>query len=332
MTAESPEPSVASRDPRSNTFHGSTSRVYPAIIRHLRDRRVNESRAGDTKEDLVVKVVSKNPRERMLFRPKANWAFGLQEAFAYWMGRNPGHVQRYNSKMEDFMYQREDEDEPKLHGSAYGRYMRRLPHDQIKRVIHQLRDNPESRRALVNIHNSYVEDYDRGDVACTIYLQFIIRHGDLHCVANLRSQDMLWGYPYDVHAFQWIQEVIAGILDVGLGTYTHIMNSCHYYTDFEERVHESAQEASWTQGPDIRLEQAVLEDVMQHLDSGLRTARQGSIPDIEISYIEDRSQYYADWLRTMTAYEQRRFHSGDWEEIADQVETAPLAAFLTTLD
>lgn len=324
MTAETPETRAKTGDPRGNTFYGTTSQVYPEIVDHLHDCNVKESRAGDTREDLVVKVVSKNPRERMLFRPKANWAFGLQEAFAYWNGRNPGHVQRYNSKMEDFMYDGE------LHGSAYGRYMRQLPHDQIKRVIHQLRENPDTRRALINIHNAYVEDYDRGDVACTIYLQFLIRDGDLHAIANLRSQDMLWGYPYDVHAFQWIQEVLAGILDVGLGTYTHIMNSCHYYTDFEDRVLDSADAATWTESSDIRLDQKTLKDVMVHLDSGLASARDGYIPNIEISYLQERSQYYADWLRTMTAYEQYRFHSGDWD-FTDQVETAPFAAWLQTL-
>lgn len=293
----------------TNTFYDTTSRAYPRIVEHLQNRRVNESRAGDTKEDLVVKVVSKNPRERMLFRPNANWAFGLQEAFAYWNGRNPGHVQRYNTKMKDFMYQREDEDEAKLHGSAYGRYMRHLPHDQIERVVRQLDESQETRRAIINIHNAKYEDYDRGDVACTIYLQFLIRDGQLHAIANLRSQDMLWGYPYDVQAFQWVQEVIAGLLGVELGTYTHIMNSCHYYTEFEDKVIESAEKADWCELPDCRLGPERLKGVMNCLDDALESLRNDGRPFDELVDLERESQFYADWLRVMWKYEKYRFRS-----------------------
>lgn len=305
----------------SLVFEETTPHAYRSIVEHLSDVSTNVSRNGDTKEELGVVVRSHDPRTRWMFRPDINWAFGLQESYAYWAGKNPGHVQRYNSKMEEFMYDGE------LHGSAYGRYLRHIPHDQIGRVIGQLQQNEETRRAVINIHQAGVEDYDKGDVACTVYLQFIARDDELNMITSMRSQDMLWGYPYDVQAFQWIQEVIAGVLDLDLGFYEHRMNSCHYYTDFEDSVKESWRRSSVHSLPDCRLDSHALSTVMNRMDKGLQRARDGEIPYKEIKLVDRQSEFYADWLQTMTAYEQLRFH-GDKKAAFDLkkgIETTPMA-------
>lgn len=298
----------------------TTPRAYPRVIDTLDSGQ--ESRYGDTKEEHMVIVRSDNPRERIMFREGINLAFGLQECFAYWNGLNPGYVQRYNEKMKEFMYDGE------LHGSAYGRYFRRLPHDQIARVLQQFEDNMHTRRAIINVHNAYVEDYDKGDVACTIYLHPIIRDGELHMTANMRSQDMLWGYPYDVHAFQWIQEALAGILDVDLGTYTHVMNSCHYYTEKEDEVIQSAKDCEWDEYPDCRLSINELNSVMDRMHMSLDRARGGQVPHHLVELVDEKSTFYADWLRTMIAYEQARFHDGD-ASIANEITTSPFREYLS---
>lgn len=304
-------------------FTGTTPAVYPSIIKMLEETSDQDSRIGGTREAPVVTVHSYDPRERWLTRPGINWAFGLQESFAYWMGQNPGHVERYNSQMENYMY------DEILHGSAYGRYLRHFPHDQIERVLHMLEENPNTRRAVINIHNAYVEDYDGPDVACTIYLHPFVRDGKLHMVANLRSQDMLWGYPYDTQAFQWMQEVMAGVLGVELGEYWHIMNSAHYYTEYEDKVLESAYRSSGAQLPDCRLDRESTAFVMNGLKEGLQKARDGDIPYATMSTLSNVSGFYADWLCVMTAYEQKRFHD-DAEaaaQIAKMITTKPLKSW-----
>lgn len=295
------------------SFECTTSDAFPCIVTELGERDVQDSRAGDTREHLGVAVQSSNPRHRWFFRPGINLAFCLQEALAYWTGQNPGHVERYNSNMTQFMT------DGKLEGSAYGRYLRHMPHDQIDRVISQLRTSPHTRQAIINFHQSDVERYDGPDVACTIYMQFMIRDGALHAFANMRSQDMHWGYPYDVHNFQWLQEVLAGILEVDLGTYTHYMNSCHFYTDREDELLDAAIEMEPITTPDIRLPEDELEQTMFYLKEGLRWARDGRIPEGEIDTID--SQFYADWLRYMTIYEQQRFHDGDGRGLEAEIAT-----------
>ena len=302
------------------SYHGTTSQAYPAIISMLSDEPEDDSRVGGMRERLNVTVVSENPRDRMLRRPGINWAFGLQEAFAYWNGLNPGYVQRYNSQMENYMRDGE------LEGSAYGRYFRKLPHDQIQRVIDQLTTSPETRRAVINVHNAKYEDYDGPDVACTIYLQFILRDGELNLIANMRSQDMLWGYPYDVQAFQWLQEVVAGILDADLGRYVHTMNSCHYYTEFEKKVISSKNNATSTVLPDCRLDERDLDNVMQTLGTVLWFARNGYTVDHFLDQLDDVSTFYGDWARVMLAYEHRRFHENE-DYARDVIDNITVDAF-----
>jgi thymidylate synthase len=49
----------------------------------------------------------------------------------------------------------------------------------------------------------------------------------------MRSNDLLWGTPYDVNGFCFIQEMLASWLGVELGNYIHQAGSMHLY---EERV------------------------------------------------------------------------------------------------
>lgn len=300
--------------------HKTTPHAYSDIIKVLEQRDVGKSRIGGMKEEQTVVVRSQNPRERMFMRENVNWAFGLQECWAYWMGLNPGHVERYNSNMERYV-----QEDGEMLGSAYGRYLRHLPHDQIQRVIEQLRESPGTRRGTINIHNAKYEDYDSNDVACTMYLHFLLRNGQLNCIASLRSQDMLWGYPYDTQAFQWIQEVIAGILDVELGWYEHRMNSCHYYTDFEDQILEQQilreKSPQIYELPDCRLNESDVQGVELEMSQGLERARHGEIPRDEMRVLDTISHFYSDWLRTITAYEQHRFHEnpGDSAEIRESI-------------
>lgn len=291
-------------------IHATTNEAYRPVVDMLAEQTHQSSRVGGTKEQLMVAVQSDNPRDRVMLRPGINWAFGLQESFAYWAGQNPGHVERYNTNMKQFMT------DGKLEGSAYGRYLREIPHDQISRVKQQLRDNESSRQAVINFHQSGIERYDGPDVACTIYLQFLIRDGELHCTANMRSQDMLFGYPYDVQAFQWLQEVLAGHLDVELGTYTHIMNSCHYYTEREEQILEAAEHMLGYETPEVLVNEEDHQHAMGMLNTGLSSVRDGSRASTIEDQLDEVHTYYGDWLRMMTAYEAYRFH----DELDDDVE------------
>ena len=302
-------------------LRADTSAAFPRIIEKLRQEPVTRSRYGDTRELLGVTVRSPDPRSRWLDRDDSfNLAFALQETFAYWRGLNPGHVQRYNTNMEEWI----DEETGELPGSAYGDRMRHTAgHDQIERAVDQLRDNPESRRAVIQVHQASVEDYDGGDVSCTAHLHPFVRDGELHMHAVVRSQDMYWGYPYDVQNNQAIQELLAGRLGVGLGEYVHVMESCHFYTDMADDVAAAADRCEGHSTPDMRLAEPELETAFQLLDAGLGVARAGGVPREYTRKLRRLPGPWADWLRVMTAYEQRRFHDDEAtaRDVASRVTT-----------
>jgi thymidylate synthase len=77
------------------------------------------------------------------------------------------------------------------------------------------------------------------DSPCALALQFFIRQDRLDAVGMMRSNDAIWGLPYDVFLFTMLQELLASQLGVSLGSYTHIAGSMHLYDrhcDLAQRI------------------------------------------------------------------------------------------------
>lgn len=130
--------------------------------------------------------------------------------------------------------------------SAYGARLFK-PHDKIAQgrytqldyIIEELQRDPDSRRAVMHLRVPDDSIDAKLDVPCTLALQFFIRGGKLHQVANMRSSDVIFGIAYDIPAFTIFQELIANELNVEVGTYTHTSNSLHIYErhfDMAEKI------------------------------------------------------------------------------------------------
>lgn len=109
----------------------------------------------------------------------------------------------------------------------YGAYGPRLL-EQLEAVYVELRDHPESRRAVLTIWTVADLTHD-GDRPCTLSLQFLLRGGRLELIVNLRSQDVWLGVPYDVFMFTQLQWSLARRLGVDVGPYVHHVGSLHVY-------------------------------------------------------------------------------------------------------
>jgi thymidylate synthase len=66
-------------------------------------------------------------------------------------------------------------------------------------------------------------------VPCAASLQFLVRSGKVHAILNMRSNDAIWGKPYDIFLFTMLQELLACELNLEMGTYTHSAASIHLY-------------------------------------------------------------------------------------------------------
>ena len=128
-------------------------------------------------------------------------------------------------------------DDGVTNNSAYG-YLMRKAHgfDQIETIIDLLKNDPDSRRAVINLNVPNENVLGTNDEPCTIALQFMIRKNQLHCTAIMRSNDIWFGLPYDVAFFTELQKYIADRLGIEYGKYTHFVTSLHMYDKDAEKI------------------------------------------------------------------------------------------------
>jgi thymidylate synthase len=66
---------------------------------------------------------------------------------------------------------------------------------------------------------------------CNIALMFTLDEGKLDLLVIRRSNDVVWGLPYNIIQFTSILEYMAGWLGIPVGTYAETINSLHIYED-----------------------------------------------------------------------------------------------------
>jgi len=118
---------------------------------------------------------------------------------------------------------------------------------QYKWMLELLKKDPDTRQAVFTINNFHDDMHESLDIPWTLDLQMLIREGKLNMIVNMRSNDLLWGTPYDVSQFTFIQECFARILGVELGTYTHSAGSLHIY-DRDRKMFEEILKSTEVNG------------------------------------------------------------------------------------
>jgi len=100
--------------------------------------------------------------------------------------------------------------------------------NQIDWVVQDLKRNPDSRRAIINIRDNSIDPFI-ANPACLQNIQFLIREGKLHMKVLMRSNDAPEATFMNAFAFIMFQKKIADELGVPVGSYTHRANSFHVY-------------------------------------------------------------------------------------------------------
>lgn len=98
---------------------------------------------------------------------------------------------------------------------------------QLPRVREILRENPYSRRAIIDVRTP--DDMNSDDPACLQHIQFQIRGGRLNMSVLFRSNDVCKATFMNAFALICLQEREAQELGVEVGSYTHIINNAHVY-------------------------------------------------------------------------------------------------------
>jgi hypothetical protein len=101
--------------------------------------------------------------------------------------------------------------------------------DQLEAVEDQLRRDPDTRQAVVNLWSETDRDPRWRDRPCTTHLQFMVREGRLDAFVSMRANDLWTGTCYDVFQFGQVQAAMAHVLGIPPGTYHHHATSLHIY-------------------------------------------------------------------------------------------------------
>jgi thymidylate synthase len=101
--------------------------------------------------------------------------------------------------------------------------------NQLDRVIQELRERPQSRRAIV-IHY-HLDELDRYkyDTPCNDALNFYIKDGKLHLTVFARSIDLVYGFCNDQYTFANLMELVAKELGLELGNMHWFITNLHIY-------------------------------------------------------------------------------------------------------
>ena len=177
-------------------------------------------------------TVYTHPEQRVLFNPDrdANPVFHLMEALWMFAGRNDVKaILPFNKRMEQYA-----ESDGIIWG-AYGFRWRFGFHgyDQIVAVRNILRQDPTSRRAVIQMWNPTLDlGINKRDVPCNTTIYFSVRHGRLDMTVCCRSNDILWGaYGANAVHMSMLQELLARDLGLDIGKYTQFSNDFHAYLD-----------------------------------------------------------------------------------------------------
>lgn len=104
----------------------------------------------------------------------------------------------------------------------------------------------DTRRAVIQIFDRSDLYNSNGDVPCTTTIQLLPRRGEMHLSVTMRSNDAYRGFPSDVFAFTFIQELIARTLGLNVGTYSHFVGSLHLYDGDEAKARDYLNEGFQT--------------------------------------------------------------------------------------
>lgn len=214
-----------------------------SIVEILSQYSIVEARGLKFKEVLFPHLILTNPRARIIQNSARKISKKFMMAEFIWIMSGSEDVEmisHYNKNIVQF-----SDDEKVFHG-AYGprlrmwEYTENYDHkyyDQLSGCLEKLKNDHGTRQAVMIILNPGIDfTVKTKDIPCNDLLQFFIRDNKLHMSCYVRSNDLNWGFPYDVFHWTMLQELYAGILGVELGEYHHIAGSFHIYDKDLEKM------------------------------------------------------------------------------------------------
>jgi thymidylate synthase len=126
-------------------------------------------------------------------------------------------------------------------GPVYGYQWRSWPTpdgqhvDQIKNLVDQIKNNPDSRRLIVSAWNvANIEEMALPPCHCLF--QFYVADGKLSCQLYQRSADIFLGVPFNIASYALLTMMLAQVCDLEPGEFIHTFGDAHLYTNHLEQT------------------------------------------------------------------------------------------------
>jgi thymidylate synthase len=149
---------------------------------------------------------------------------------------NIDYLKQHNVKIWD-----EWADENGNLGPVYGKQWRSwigadgVEVDQVKDLIHQIKNNPDSRRMIISAWN--VADLPKMKLMpCHCLFQFYVANGKLSCQLYQRSADVFLGVPFNIASYALLTMMIAQVCDLQPGEFVHSFGDVHLYSNHFEQA------------------------------------------------------------------------------------------------
>ncbi|MDG1247838.1 MAG: thymidylate synthase [SAR86 cluster bacterium] len=109
--------------------------------------------------------------------------------------------------------------------------------DQVKKLIADLQDNPDSRRHILSAWN--VSEIDKMALPpCHVMSQYYVNNGVISCHMYQRSADMFLGVPFNIASYALLLSILANILNLKPGRFVHSFGDAHIYNNSIDQVKE----------------------------------------------------------------------------------------------
>lgn len=230
----------------------SPSEKYVDIISTVLGRGLRTSPRGMLTHELYRSATFiREPMKRLVIVPnrKINPFFLVAEAIWILAGKaDADFIVQFNQGLSKFL---DAGDVPFFH-APYGERIRRHfnsdkfggshlscqhePYvwevDQVKTVVETLTKDPDSRRGVICLWDPFMDTQESNDIPCNDMAFFKVRENKLHMTVLNRSNDAILGFPVtNLFQFSMLMELIANLLEVGIGTYCQYSDSLHLYAE-----------------------------------------------------------------------------------------------------
>ncbi len=126
-------------------------------------------------------------------------------------------------------------------GPVYGYQWRSWPDyngghiDQISQVVDQIKNNPNSRRIIVNAWNVACVN-DMKLPPCHLLFQFYVADGRLSLQLYQRSADTFLGVPFNIASYALLLQMMSQVTGLRAGDFVHTTGDTHLYLNHLEQA------------------------------------------------------------------------------------------------